>query len=214
MFQLVSEEIDWYCEEHTTPERELLYALNRATHLKVLRSRMLSGKLQGQFLAFIAKMVRPQNILEVGTYTGYSALCLAEGLEECGQLHTIDINEEFAEVAQNYFNKSPYKEQIHLHIGDAKAIIPTLEPVWDLVFIDAEKKDYHDYYEAILPKVRKGGFLLVDNVLWSGKVTEPIKENDKETQAIVNFNRYVHEDARVKNVMLPFRDGILCIEKL
>ncbi len=214
MFELIDEAIDHYCELHTTDEDDLLFHLNRATHLKVLRSRMISGKLQGAFLSMIAKMMQPKNILEIGTYTGYSALCLAEGLHQNGFIHTIDINEEFADFAQQYFEKSDKKNQIITHIGDAKEIIPTLDYEWDLVFIDAEKKDYLDYYQLVLPKVRKGGYLLADNVLWSGKVVETVKANDHETQKIMAFNQFVQKDERVKNMMLPFRDGILCIEKL
>lgn len=214
MFNLVSQEIEQYSEEHTTPENELLYRNNRETHLRVLRPRMLSGHLQGAFLSMISKLKQPKNILEVGTYTGYSALCLAEGLTSDGLLETIEIDEELEDAILSYFNDSPRRDQLKLYIGDAEEVIPTLDHTWDLVFIDAEKKNYQTYYDMILPKVEKGGLILIDNVLWSGKVVEEVKPNDKDTKAIMAFNDYVQQDSRVRNLLLPFRDGILCIEKL
>lgn len=214
MFTLISDDIDKYCEEHTSDENEILYQLNRETHLKVLRPRMLSGKLQGTFLSFISKMTSPKAILEIGTYTGYSALCLAEGLQPNGVLHTIEIDEELEDVIKKYITKSPHKDQIILHIGDAGEIIETIELEWDLVFIDAEKKDYIHYYQKVLPKLRKGGIILVDNVLWSGKVVQDIAPNDYETWAITQFNDFVQNDPTVRNMILPFRDGIMMIEKL
>ena len=214
MFTLVSENIEQYCEDHTTKESELLYQLNRETHLKVLRPRMLSGQVQGAFLSFISKMIKPQFVLEIGTYTGYSALCLAEGLTPYGELHTLEIDEELEEIISKYFSKSSRKDQLFLHIGDATHYIEELHYEWDLVFMDAEKKDYLSYYENVLPKLKKGGIILVDNVLWSGKVAETVNPNDAETQAIVAFNKYVQNDTRVLNMILPFRDGIMMIEKL
>lgn len=214
MFTLISDDIDKYCEEHTSDEKEILYQLNRETHLKVLRPRMLSGKLQGTFLSFISKMTSPKAILEIGTYTGYSALCLAEGLQPNGVLHTIEIDEEMEDVIKKYITKSPHKDQIILHIGDAGKIIETIELEWDLVFIDAEKKDYIQYYQKVLPKLRKGGIILVDNVLWSGKVVQEIAPNDHETWAITQFNDFIQNDPSVRNMILPFRDGIMMIEKL
>lgn len=214
MFTLISDDIDRYCKEHTSDENEILYQLNRETHLKVLRPRMLSGKLQGTFLSFISKMTSPKAILEIGTYTGYSALCLAEGLQPNGVLHTIEIDEELEDVIKKYITKSPHKDQIILHIGDAGDIIDTIELEWDLVFIDAEKKDYIQYYQKVLPKLRKGGIILVDNVLWSGKVVQEIAPNDHETCAITQFNDLVQNDPSVRNMILPFRDGIMMIEKL
>lgn len=214
MFNLVSQEIEQYSEEHTTPENDLLYRNNRETHLRVLRPRMLSGHLQGAFLSLISRLKQPKNILEVGTYTGYSALCLAEGLTPDGLLETIEIDEELEDAIQSYFNDSPKCKQLKLYIGDAEKVIPTLDHTWDLVFIDAEKKNYQTYYDLILPKVEKGGLILIDNVLWSGKVVEEVKPNDKDTKAIMAFNDYVQQDSRVRNLLLPFRDGILCIEKL
>ncbi len=214
MFDLIPEEIERYCEEHTSVESDLLYQLNRETNRKVLRPRMLSGLLQGSFLSMISKMMKPKNILEIGTYTGYSALCLAQGLQKDGNLHTIEIDEELEDMIRKYISKSEYSAQIQLHIGDANLLIDQIEEVWDLVFMDAEKKDYLSYFEKILPKVRKGGFIIVDNVLWSGKVVQEIAHNDHETKAISQFNAYIQNDNRVKNLILPFRDGIMLIEKL
>ncbi|HNW67922.1 MAG TPA: O-methyltransferase [Bacteroidales bacterium] len=210
----ITQEIEEYCEAHSTPENDLLNRLDRETNLKVLRPRMISGHLQGAFLSFISRLLRPTSILEIGTYTGYAALCLAEGLSPDGTLDTIEIDEELEDIIQKYFNQSRYKEQIILHIGDARTIIPTLNKKWDLVFIDAEKKEYFDYYEAILPHIQQGGIILIDNVLWSGKVIQEVKENDKDTQSIIDFNKYIQNDQRVRNLLLPLRDGIMIIEKL
>jgi len=210
----MNEQIEFYCEMHSSKESELLYRLYRETHLKILNPRMLAGHLQGGFLTMISKMLKPCNILEIGTFTGYSALCLAEGLQPEGELHTIEIDEELEEMITKYFNLSQHKEKLHLHIGNALDIIPNLNKTWDLVFIDAEKTEYLHYYEMVLPQVKNGGFLLIDNVLWNGKVIEPIAENDRDTQAIVEFNRYIQHDARVKSLFLPLRDGLLLIEKI
>lgn len=213
-FELIDQDIEAYCEQHTTPESDLLYRLNRQTHLETINPRMLSGQLQGNFLTFIAKMLRPKHVLEIGTFTGYSALCLAEGLTEDGELHTIENNIEFEDRIREYVGQSPLCDRIILHIGDAKSVIPSLDYSWDLAFIDAEKEDYQDYYDLILPRVRKGGFLLVDNTLWNGKVTQQVAHNDRDTQAILAFNDFVQNDTRVRNLLLPFRDGIMMIEKL
>lgn len=213
-FELISPEIEAYCEAHTTEEPDLLYRLNRQTHLQTINPRMASGQLQGHFLSMISNMIRPKRILEIGTFTGYSALCLATGLTSDGILHTIEINEEYEERILTYFAESPYNHQIKLHIGDAKTIIPSLDAQWDLVFIDAEKTDYQEYYEMVFPQVRKNGFLLIDNALWSCKVVQDIPHNDKDTQAILDFNNRIQEDERVRNLLLPFRDGIMMIEKL
>ena len=210
----ITQEIEEYCEAHSTSEEDLLNRLDRETNLKVLRPRMISGHLEGAFLSFISRLLRPTSILEIGTYTGYAALCLAEGLSPDGTLDTIEIDEELEDIIQKYFNQSRYKEQIILHIGDARTIIPTLNKKWDLVFIDAEKKEYFDYYEAILPQIQQGGIILIDNVLWSGKVIQEVKENDKDTQSIIDFNKYIQNDQRVRNLLLPLRDGIMIIEKL
>jgi predicted O-methyltransferase YrrM len=214
MHTLINEKIESYCEMHTTGENELLYRLNRETNIKTLRPRMLSGQLQGRWLAMISKMIKPVNILEIGTYTGYSALCLAEGLQENGALHTIEIDEELEDIITKYFNQSPYKDKLHLHIGNALDIIPILHKTWDLVLLDADKTAYLKYYEMVLPHVRKGGIILADNVLWSGKVAEEVEQNDTDTQAIIEFNDFIQKDIRVENLLLPLRDGILLIEKL
>jgi len=214
MFTLISDALESYCETHTTSESELLYKLNRETNLKVLRPRMLSGQVQGRLLSLISKMIKPVNILEIGTYTGYSALCLAEGVQENGELHTIEIDEELEDIITKYFSQSIHKEKLYLHIGNALEIIPSLKKTWDLVFLDAEKKEYLQYYEMVLPYLKKGGFILADNVLWSGKVTESVAESDTETQAVMQFNDFVQNDPRVANLLLPVRDGLLMIEKL
>ncbi len=175
---------------------------------------MLSDQLQGLFLTFISKMMRPDRILEIGTFTGYSALCLAEGLSDRGELHTIEINVEYEDRIREYISQSPWGNRIHLHIGDALQLVPSMEEPWDLVFIDAEKEQYPQYYELVLSKVRKGGFILADNVLWNNKVTQEIAQNDRDTRAIDAFNNTVQQDDRVRNLLLPFRDGIMIIEKL
>lgn len=210
----ITSDIEEYCERHSTPESELLYRLTRETNLKVMNPRMLSGHLQGMFLTSLVRMMQARRVLEVGTYTGYAALCMAEGLPADGCLHTIEVDEEREEMIRRYFGQSERGEQIVLHIGDALQVIPTLEEEWDLVFIDADKEDYIAYYEAILPKVRKGGIILADNVLWSGKVLADIKSGDKDTRALCEFNEYILRDARVTNFLMPFRDGIMFIEKL
>ena len=213
-FELIDPEIEAYCESHTTAESELLHRLYRQTHLQTINPRMASGQLQGQFLSLISKMLRPRKVLEIGTFTGYSAICLAEGLADEGELHTIEINEEYEDRIREYFAQSPDRDKIILHIGDAKAIVPSLQAPWDLVFIDAEKTDYQEYYDIVLPLVRKGGFILIDNTLWNSKVIHEVQHNDKDTQAILAFNDTVQQDTRVRNLLLPFRDGIMIIEKL
>lgn len=206
--------IEQYAETHTEKEPLLLQELNRETNLSVLMPRMLSGHLQGRFLSFLSKILRPKYILEIGTYTGYSALCLAEGLVNDGVLHTIDNNEELDEISKKYFNKSDYKDKIIKHTGNASDIIPTLAYSWDLVFIDADKINYQKYYEMVIERVRPGGVILTDNVLWSGKVTVvPITENDKDTLAIHKFNSFINQDARIEKILLPIRDGVYCCLK-
>lgn len=213
-FELIDPEIETYCEAHTTPESDLLYRLNRQTHLQTINPRMVSGQLQGQFLSLISKMIHPKRILEIGTFTGYSAICLAEGLTDDGILHTIEINEEYEDRIRTFIAESPDSRKIRLHIGDAKTIVPSLNDCWDLVFIDAEKTDYQEYYDAVFPQVRKNGFILIDNALWNSKVIHEVQHNDKDTQAIFAFNEMVQRDQRVRNLLLPFRDGIMMIEKL
>ncbi|QHL87355.1 methyltransferase [Nibribacter ruber] len=203
-----------YAEAHTSPESDLLRKLNRETHLNVMKPRMLSGHLQGRVLAMISQMLRPQRILEIGTYTGYSALCLAEGLAEDGVLHTIDVNDELEDMVRSYIAQAGLEEKIQMHIGQAADVIPKLKETWDLVFIDADKKSNALYYEMVLDKVRPGGFILADNVLWSGKVVEKFRPKlDKDTEMVLDFNQLVYQDPRVENLLLPIRDGILVARK-
>lgn len=206
-------DIEQYAVDHSKAEDQILSELNRETWAKVLRPRMLSGHLQGKVLETFSFMLRPQKILEIGTYTGYSAICLANGLGEKGKLITIDINDEISHMAQKYIEKSGHKENIHFIIGDATQIIPTLNETWDLVFIDADKENYSVYYDLVFDKVRKGGFIIADNVLWSGKVTESPESLDEETRSLVNFNQKVLSDNRVDNVLMPVRDGLMVIRK-
>jgi caffeoyl-CoA O-methyltransferase len=205
-------EIQEYCEGHTSAENNLLKSINRDTHAHVLMPRMLSGHLQGRMLAFISQMIRPESILEIGTYTGYSALCLAEGLTKTGKLITIDVNEELERRVRSYFAQSTFDKQIDFRIGNAVEIIPSLSETFDLVFIDADKLNYSRYFDLVIDKVRPGGFFLADNVLWSGKVLAP--NPDKDTRAILEFNRKIAEDDRVENVLLPVRDGVMVVRKL
>ncbi|MGI0107907.1 O-methyltransferase [Salinimicrobium sp. WS361] len=207
------QEIDDYVVQHSAKEPELLQQLNRETNQKVLQPRMLSGHYQGRLLSLLSKLINPQNILEIGTYTGYSALCLAEGMKAGGILHTIDINEELLDLQKRYFEASPWKEQIVQHLGDATHIIPALKENFDLVFIDADKPNYPDYFQQIMEKLRPGGVILSDNVLWSGKVVEPVKKDDESTQALLEYNRLLAEDDRLETVMLPVRDGLTISRK-
>lgn len=211
--ELLADFIQKYAEAHTSPESDVLKELNRQTHLKVLMPRMLSGHLQGRFLAMISQMLAPKRILEIGTYTGYSALCLAEGLQENGKLITIDKNEELENFAKNFFVKAGFEKKIEMLIGNALEIIPTLQETWDLVFIDADKLNYAKYYEMVLPQVRKGGWIIADNVLWSGKVADT-QFTDKDTEALRAFNSLVQNDTRVENLLLPLRDGLMIARKL
>lgn len=210
--EIVQEAIQAYAEKHTSPESELLRKINRDTHANVLRPRMLSGQLQGRLLAMISCMLRPARILEIGTYTGYSALCLAEGLQEGGRLITIDINEELEEKVKAYFSKSGMSNRIDYIVGNAAQVIPGLKERFDLVFIDADKENYWRYYDLVIDSVNLGGIILADNVLWSGKVLDG--KPDKDTKAIVEFNARVQQDARVENVLLPVRDGIMMMRKV
>lgn len=213
--KFLAEEIETYSETHTENENELLKSLNRETHANVLNPRMLSGHLQGRFLSMISRMIRPEKILEIGTYTGYSALCLCEGLQKDGKIITIDINEELETLTRRYFDKSEFADQIDYIIGNAVEIIPTLNDTFDLVFMDADKINYISYFNLCLDKVRPGGFILADNVLWSGKVFDKeLKKIDKDTQALMDFNKMMHEDNRVSNVLLPIRDGLMILQKL
>lgn len=210
---LIPKEIEEYITEHSSKEPALLQQLNRETSAKVLRPRMLSGHYQGRLLSLISKLIRPTNILEIGTYTGYSALCLAEGLPSHGQLHTIDINEELYDFQRKYFNLSDYAEQIHQHLGDATEIIPSLELNFDLVFIDADKPNYLKYLELIFERLNPGGLILSDNVLWSGKVLQDQRDEDPSTIALVEYNKLLAEDERFETVILPIRDGLTLSRK-
>lgn len=205
--------IDDYAVAHTqVGGAELLHALERKTNLEVMRPQMLSGYLQGQFLALMSRLKAPRRILEVGTYTGYSALCLAQGLSEDGMLHTIDSNPELEAVATEFLQQSPQAAQIQQHQGNALEIIPTLDEQWDLVFLDADKVNYATYYKLIFPRLKVGGLLIADNVLWQGKVAAG--SHEKRASALAGFNKMVAKDTRVNNVLLPLRDGLLMIEKL
>lgn len=210
--EFIPSDIDKYCLAHTTPENDLLGKLNRETHAKVLQSRMLSGHLQGRFLAMLSQMIQPGLILEIGTYTGYSALCLAEGLTEKGKIITIDVNEELEDFVRNFFQQSALNQKIDFRLGNALEIIPGINEPIDLVFIDADKLNYQSYYDLVFDKVRKGGYIIADNVLWSGKVSNPAAK-DKDTLAMRAFNDMVHNDTRVENILLPIRDGLLVLRK-
>ena len=204
----ISQDLEDYIEQHSEKEPALLAALNKETYQKILLPRMLSGHFQGRVLSMLSKLIRPVNILEIGTYTGYSALCLCEGMQETGQLHTIDIKEELVDFQRKHFDKSPWGKQIVQHLGEATDIIPTLEMKFDLVFIDADKENYLNYFELILPKMNKGGIILSDNVLWSGKVLEPLQPNDLITRVLLEYNQLLATDPRVETVLLPIRDGL------
>ena len=203
----LDEKLDTYVINHTSKESELLHELHRETYLKVLQPRMLSGHFQGRVLSMISKMIRPRRILELGTYTGYSALCLAEGLTKDGHLHTIDKNEEREDFVQSFIDRSKFAEQITQHIGDALELIPKLAVDWDLVFIDADKENYLNYYNLIAPNLKSGSYILADNILWSGKVVDESAQ-DKDTKHLREFNKCMTEDDRIENVLLPIRDGI------
>ena len=205
----ISQDLEDYIEQHSEKEPELLAALNKETYQKILLPRMLSGHFQGRVLSMLSKLIRPVNILEIGTYTGYSALCLCEGIQKNGTLHTIDIKEELVDFQRKYFNKSPWGNQIAQHLGEALDIIPTLDLKFDLVFIDADKENYLNYFELIIPKMNKGGVILSDNVLWSGKVLEPLLPNDLSTKVLMEYNELLKNDSRVESVLLPIRDGLM-----
>lgn len=202
-----------YCQNNTSAESDVLEQLNRETHLKVVSPRMLSGHLQGRFLSFISKLKQPNLILEIGTYTGYSALCLAEGLAKNGKLISIDVNEETTAFAKSFIQKTQFANNIELIISDANQYIPTINESVDLVFIDADKKNYLNYYHLVFDKIASGGLIIADNVLWSGKITMAQNEMDKDTLALHQFNEFVQNDSRVENMLLPIRDGLMVIRK-
>jgi len=213
--EFISKELSMYCESHTSAESDELNALNRETHAKILMPRMLSGHLQGRFLAMISHMLKPKRILEIGTFTGYSAICLAEGLASDGELITIDNNEELRTIAHNYAKKAGFENKIRFITGNASNEIEKLDAAFDLVFIDADKSNYALYFDMVIDKVKQGGIIIADNVLWSGKVVAHQSEKtDKDTAALMAFNRQVQLDNRVENVLLPIRDGLMMIRKL
>lgn len=207
----ISDQLQQYIDDHSMEESDLLKALDRETHQKVLQPRMLSGSYQGRLLALLAKMIGPKKILEVGTYTGYATLCMAEGLTTGGSIDTIDHNEELADMQRRYFDQSPYGSQIVQHLGEAKDILKTLTGPYDLVFLDADKENYPQYFDLIIDKLETGGILLSDNVLWSGKVLE--KATDEATSALQEYNHKINTDVRVETVVLPIRDGLTITRK-
>jgi caffeoyl-CoA O-methyltransferase len=211
----IPENLDDYVVSHSENEPELLQELNRETYQKILQPRMLSGQYQGRILSMFSKLVNPKNILEIGTYTGYSALCLAEGMQSNGVLHTIDVNEELVDFQRKYFDKSGYGKQIHQYLGDALEIIPKLDTTFDLVFIDADKENYSNYFNVIIDKLNTGGIIISDNVLWSGKVLETtFKKDDTSTPALIEYNALLKKDKRIETVVLPIRDGLTISRKI
>ncbi len=211
--EFIDSKLDDYVCLYTSDEPQLLYELNRETHLKVLQPRMLSGHFQGRLLSMISKLISPEYVLEIGTYTAYSTLCLLEGLKENGKITTIDINEELEDIVRKYIDKANAVEKIDYRIGDALEIIPSLNETFDLVFIDADKSNYINYYNLVFDKVKSGGFILTDNVLWSGKVIQELKSDDLDTKIILQFNEMVKNDDRVDTILLPIRDGLMLTRK-
>lgn len=207
--EFLDEKLDQYVCDHSGEESDLLKELNRETWAKVLRPRMLSGHLQGRVLSMLSNMIQPKRVLEIGTYTGYSAICLAEGLRDGGKLHTIDINEELQPMIRTYLSKADLDETVELHIGNALEIIPELKEDWDLVFIDADKENYSNYYKLLVPLMKSGSYIIADNVLWSGKVIEDYDSLDEETRSLIDYSNMVLEDDRVENVLFPIRDGLM-----
>ena len=212
--EFIKEELMLYVEQYSQKESDLLVKINRETNLEVLRPRMLSGHLQGRVLSMLAKMISPKYILEIGTYTGYSALCLAEGLQKDGKLITIDNNEELKDRVDAYLAEREFGSQIDFKLGVALDIIPNLTEPFDLIFIDADKTNYLNYYNLVIDKLESGAFIIADNVLWSGKVVEPLVDDDTDTEALLEFNKIVQSDKRVENVLFPIRDGLMIIRKI
>ncbi len=212
-FELIDRDIQAYCEAHTSEEAEVLYRLYRETNLKVMQPRMLSCKNQGTFLEMISRLIKPKRILELGTYTGYSAICLAQGLAEDGVLYTIEKKMELEFIIHKYIQEAHLTDKVKVLFGNALDIIPTLDQTWDLIFIDADKVNYLNYYKILIDKLSDNGIILADNVLWSKKVVDSTQDHDRDTIALRQFNDYVQQDKRVKNMILPFRDGIMMIEK-
>ena len=213
MINFIVDDILNYSISKSEKESKLLNDLYRETYLKVLNPRMISGHYQGRILSLISKIISPKKILEIGTYTGYSAICLCEGMDKDGILHTIDNNKELVEIQNKYFKKANLKDKIVQHSGDAKNIIPSIDEEFDIVFIDADKESYPEYYDLIINKVRSGGIIIADNILWSGKILEKVEQDDQATKSIIEFNNKIIEDDRVKNIILPIRDGLNIIRK-
>ena len=209
----MEKELDKYIREHSTPEDKVLEELYRQTHLYVVNPNMASGHIQGKFLEMLSYMVHPSRILEIGTYTGYSAICLARGLQSGGQLHTIEINDELNEMSTHYFALAGVADRVTLHTGRAQDVIPGMKYIFDLVFIDGDKREYCEYYDLVFEKVRKGGFIIADNVLWGGKVEGGEALKDPQTKGVVMFNEMVRKDPRVEKIVLPLRDGLMIIRK-
>lgn len=210
---MINPELENYIFNVIDPEDQLLYELNRETYVKTMHPRMVTGHWQGQILQMISTMIKPRSILEIGTFTGYSAICLSKGLAPGGHIHTIEVNDEITEIPAKYFKKAGLENVITLHVGDALDIIPTLDAEFDLVFIDGEKSEYIKYYNAVFDKVVPGGFILADNILWSGKVLKKVEKGDYYTQGILEFNVYLKNDSRVEKTILPLRDGTMLIRK-
>lgn len=200
--------LDKYIKDYSSPQSEALEWLERETHLRTNHARMLSGNCVGKLLGFISGMLRPEHILELGTFTGYSAICMADGLDENGILDTIEVNDELEDLIREGFERAGFSDRIHLHFGDAKLLIPTFDYQFDMVYIDANKREYVEYYNLVIDKVKRGGFIIADNVLWDGKVYDDQPSNDAQTQSIIRFNELIANDSRVENVILPLRDGI------
>ena len=211
--EFIDEKIENYALSHSQSESDVLKKLNRETHAKVMMPRMLSGHMQGNVLSMLSKMLQPKHILEVGTYTGYSGICLAQGLQENGKLHTIDINDELETMVRSFFDEAGLTDKINYYLGNALTIIPTINETLDLVFIDADKKNYAAYYDLVFDKVRSGGYIIADNVLWSGKVLDDESKMDADTKAIHDYNKKVHNDSRVEHMLLPVRDGLMIARK-
>jgi len=211
---MVSKEIEAYAKKYSSDESDVLKKLNRETHVKLLRARMLAGQLQGNLLKMISSMIQPEQILEIGTFTAYSAICLASGLREGGMLHTIDHNFELEEMINNYIEEAGLQDKVKFYLGEALEIIPKLNEKFDLIYIDADKENYINYYEMVYPFLRSSGFIIADNVLWDGRVLDENSENDLETAGIVAFNKHIRNDSRVEKLLLPFRDGLMIIKKM
>ena len=213
MINFIDDNILNYSISKSEKESKLLNDLYRETYLKVLNPRMISGHYQGRILSLISKIISPKKILEIGTYTGYSAICLCEGMDKDGILHTIDNNKELVEIQNKYFKKANLKDKIVQHLGDAKNIITSIDEEFDIVFIDADKESYPEYYDLIIEKVRSGGIIIADNILWSGKILEKVEKDDQATKSIIEFNNKIIKDDRVKNIILPIRDGLNIVRK-